>query len=373
MAAAGRAGEAFAVDLRLEVPPGGVTPAGAAALQRLAEAERVPLTVTLAPRAAALDGAEVVLCPGVPEAWAAVRGVLAACGWADAPAEGAGAVVAAALGAPALLGLAREVAARSAPALLVTLPPVPDILAGAARRRFGVSGLRAVGLGWHLEALRARLAALGGASADAVALVHGGVHRVGWVLRFAVEGREGYGELAERLGAASEPLAEVYRLTGLVPTVASGGWPWNPPGVAMPADDAPWAEPGAGEGDGSAVGRLVRAVATGEPAVIGLDVPFGGEALNWAPEVTVEVPAVVVGQNVEPVAVGPLPAGVDGLPRLLGLQRALASDYLAAAAQGQLLRALAATPQWGTPRQWRALAAALHERTGAALEAAVRP
>ena len=319
------------------------------------------ITVQAADRPAALEGATLVLCLDPVPLPVSPQQILAECGWRDAPPVGAPAVLASVLAGPGVLDLARSVTARAPDALLVMMGSLPDVLAGAARRRFGVGGLRAVGMGTHLGTLRLRLARLFGAAPERLALVHGGVHRVGWVLRFGVDGRDGYSELPDRL-APDAGLREVWELTGLIPTVCDAGWPWGP---SLPG---PVEEP-----EGMAIGRLVRAVATGEPDVVGLDVPFAGEALSWPPEVTAEVPAVVVGTHVDPVAVGPLPPGADGLPRLLALQRGLVSDYLANPDPAILLRALAATPQWGTPRQWRRLVSNAEAAVGESLARAVRP
>ena len=362
---AGSGGEsAFGLDIALDrADPD--APLTVALLGRQAAGAPLPVAVTAGERAEALDGADVVLCLDLPDSCLAPGALLAGCDWADAPQAGAGGLAAAVLAGPAVLALAREVAARAPAALLVMMGVLPDVLAGAARRRFGVGGLRAVGMGPHLGDLRSRLAALFAAAPERVALVHGGVHRLGWVLRFAVDGRDGYGELAERI-AGDPALADVWELTGLIPTVCDGGWPW---GGALPVGPG-----GSGTGGaGRALGRLLRAVATGDPDVIGLDVPFSGEALSWTPEVTAEVPAVVVGNRVDPVAVGPLPPGVDGLPRMLALQRGLASDYLANPDPAVLLRALAATPHWGTPARWRRLVGALQLHAEPGLAQAVRP
>lgn len=372
LADSARGEDAFVLDLTLDRddPDAPVT---VAFLGRQAEGARVSLNVAAADRAQALDGADVVLCLDLPDSGPDAQALLHACDWAEAPAAGAMALAEAVLAGPAVLALAREVAARAPGALLVMMCGLPDVLAGAARRRFGVGGLRAVGMGPHLGELRSRLAALLAAAPERVALVHGGVHRVGWVLRFAVDGRDGYGELAEHI-AGDPALADVWDLTGLIPTVCDGGWPWGPAAAdaAWAAPPAAWGGPSRG-GGGRALGRLLRAIATGDPDVIGLDVPFSGEAVSWAPEVTVEVPAVVVGNRVDPVAVGPLPPGVDGLPRLLALQRGLASDYLANPDPALLLRALAATPHWGTPARWRRLVAELQRHAETGLAQAVRP
>lgn len=329
---------------------------GAAALGAAVRAAGCPVQVL--ERAAALEGAALVLCPPRPSAEADALWTTA--GWPDAPPVGPPALMRTILSGPAVMELARQVTKRAPDALLVLTGQLSDVLAGAARRRFGVGGLRPVGLGVHLAALRLRLAELFGAAPERVALVHGGVHGVGWILRFAVDGRDGYGELPSHIGQDAV-LEEVWRLTGLIPTVPEGGWPW---GAEAPSPESAWQ---------LALRRLLRAVASGEPDVVGLDVPFSGEALSWPAEVTAEVPAVVVGTHVDPVAVGPLPPAADGLPRMLALQRGLASDYLASPDPAVLLRALAATPQWGSPSAWRRLTVSLEAVLGTTLEHAVRP
>jgi alpha-galactosidase/6-phospho-beta-glucosidase family protein len=401
----------FPVCLALVDPDAGRAERMAAYVRLLAAHRGLPLEALVASREEALEGARLVLCsPGLPERWRLLEEVYARVGWRP-PAEGPGAVAEAAAVGPFLLALAREAMARCPGAPLVTLLNPTDILAGAARRRFGAAGLRAVGLCVEVEGLRGALAFLLDAEEEDVVLVHGGVNHVGWVVRFSVAGRDGYGELGERLQALGDHpglhpgnrlIPELYALTGLIRSSAYHAWPFtlpSPPSgtagafpdkrrlaeeavdaalrsgqpVAEPTRVHPEASPLYYPGTGRAVGRMVRAMAAAEPAVLALQVPYAGEALGWAPEITVEVPTVVAGTEIAPVAVGPLPLGVDGLPRLLGQQRALASDYLAGPDAALLRRALAATPEWGSTAQIRALADAVHERFAAELEAAAAP
>ena len=403
----------FEAELALVDEDGGA--AGAAAyVDLLARARGVALRPAVLPRAAALDGARLVLCAPTARQPALALGQLRqtcqAVGWVP-PTDGPGAVAAAVAIGPFYLALACEVTRRCPRALLLTALGPADVLAGAARRRFGIAGLRAVGLSVEVEALRATLAHLLGTPEDEILLMHGGVGGVGWVVRFAVGGRDGYGEMGDRLRAlAADPglrpseraLPALYALTGMIRSSPSRVWPFQLEAEPAPEPDstppaetafeaalsaalaggAPLAEaPPAAEahaspllqpGAGRSVGRLVRAMATGEPAVVSLQVPYAGEVLGWSPEVTVEVPAVAAGDQIEPMAVGPLPAGVDGLPRLLGQQRALAADYLAHPDPGLLRRAFAVTPEWGRVDQMHRLAEALHAEFGAALEAASR-
>lgn len=362
----------------------------------LARERRLALEADLRPAAQALDGAQLVLCSlAGAQNRARLAGVCARAGW-EGPASAPGEVATAVALAPLALPLAREMSARCPDAPLVVLAEPPDILAGAMRRRFGHAGLRPVGLGHHIEALRGLLAVGLGLPEDDVTLVHGGVHGMGWVARFLAGGHDGYAELGGELAAlggrpgasaAHRLISEVYELTGLVPTSAGPGWPFPqsdelPPAAAEVLEAAlaggrTIPERGDGPGGvfraevGRALGRLARALATGEPAVLPLQLPYAGEALGWSPEVTVEVPAVATPGGIDPVQIGPLPAGVDGLPRMLGQQRAIASDYLAGPEEPLLRRALAATPEWGSPAQIRALSAGLHAEFGPDLEAAL--
>ncbi len=348
---------------------------------------------------AALDGAQLVVDGGVESDGLPARAASCLDALEGAAAGGPGAVVAAVSGGAAFLALAREAARRCPGAPLVTLAKPPDVLAGAARRRFGHTGLRPVGVCGGVEALRRVLAMALGVAAEDVTLIHGGVHGLGWVARFAVAGRDGYSEYGEALlglgKRADLPpeaavVAQVYALTGLLPTSAPPGWPFVPvpavrPGPAVPAPTCrvaalvaalrsgrPLARiPAAAAGQ--AVAAAARALGEGLAVVVPLQVPYAGEALGWSPEVTVEAPAIVTREGIAPVQVGPLPPGVDGLARMLGQQRALASDYLAGPDLATLTRALAATPLWGTPAQIRGLAEVLHAEFAPGLEAAVRP
>lgn len=376
----------------------------------LARSRRLPLAADVRSPAAALDGADLVLCSaGLPERGARLEAIYERLGWAG-PAEGPGAVAAAVAMGPFFLGLAREAVGRCPGAPLVSLVDPTDVLAGAARRRFGHAGLRPLGLCVEVEGLRGALAFGFGVPEEDVTLVHGGVNHVGWVARFLVAGRDGYADLGGDLAAlggragmhpANRMISEIYGLTGLIRSSAYHAWPLvltdAPPEAegavfpnkgrfhrealnaaleaGRPIPEPPRCHPEASPlhypGTGRAVGRMARALATGEAAVVALQLPYAGEALGWSPEITVEVPAVVTHAGIDPVQIGPLPPGVDGLPRMLGQQRAMGSDYLAGPDEPALRRALAATPQWGSVGQIRALAAALHAEFGAELDAAV--
>lgn len=386
----------FAVDLALADVAAGASGTAAEHALRIGTRAGLSLTACAAATEEALDGADLVLCADrSTSARRRLSQVYAAVGWAP-PACGSGVVGEGCAAGASFLESARAAAARCPAAPLVTLAPPVDVLAGAARRCFGITGLRAVGLSPEVEILRGRLAALLTTPERQILLVHGGVDRVGWVVRFAAGGRDGYGDFGDRLqamgadpclSASDRLILDIYGLTAMIRTSARQAWPFDVPGVpesggcdpdALPASDPPLAPAAAvaappdGTGTARTIGRLVCAMATGERDVVALQVPYAGDALAWSPEITVEVPVVVGGPHMEPMAVGPLPAGVDGLPRLLGQQRALASDYLAAPEVAVLRRALAATPLWGRADQIRALADALHAAFAPGLEAAGR-
>ena len=401
--------EPFPVELALAEAGAPAGEAGAAYARLLAGHTGVALDARMASIEQALDGADLVLCAAAStEGGRGLQQVYAAAGWTP-PAWGPGALAEACAAAPPFLQWARAAAARCPGAPLVTLTAPTDVLAGAARRRYGLTGLRTVGLSGEVGVLRGRLASLFRVPEEQILLMHGGVDRVGWVVRFAVAGRDGYGDLGDqiqgwladpRLDALDRLISEVYALTGMIRTSARQMWPFAFPDAPepLPGDAAARAEAderamagavaagrplGAPAGlddpdaqwdksTGRALARIARAMATGELTVVSLQVPYAGETLGWSPEVTVEVPAVVGGPQIEPMAVGPLPTGVDGLPRLLGQQRALASDYLAAPDLSVLKRALAATPQWGRADQIAALAEALHAAFASRLESAAR-
>ncbi len=410
LAQAAETGPPWAVELALAGDPAAA--ASAAYVELLAARDGVPLSAAPASPPEALRGARLVIaaCEGA-DAARRLDLVQRRAGWMPPP-EGPGAVASAVAFAPGVLALARE-AARTAPeAPLLLLGSGADVLAGAVRRRFGVGGFRAMGFSPRVDELRAVLGHLLGAPEEDILLLHGGVDQVGWVVRFAVGGRDGYGELGDRLAAlggrpdlrpAERLIPAVYGLTGMLRAGAGSVWPFapgdgaaGPPGPrsfprGVPArqaalsaavargtaldaagghpDDSPLVAAPAGR----ALGRMARALATGELAIVALQMPYAGDVLGWSPEVTVEVPAAVAGARVEPVAVGPLPPGVDGIPRLLGQQRSLASDYLARPDEAALCRALAATPEWGRMDQIRGMAAALHAEFGTDLLAAVGP
>lgn len=398
--------QVFGAELALVDPDPGRAERMATYVGVLARSRHLPLTAAMRPLSAALDGADLVICSaGLPERRARLDAIYGRLGWAVPP-EGPGVVAEAAATGPFVLDLARQAVGRCPGAPMVGLVDPTDVLAGAARRRFGHAGLRPLGLCVEVETLRGTLAFGLGLPEEDVTLVYGGVNHVGWVARFLVAGRDGYAELGGELSVLSHRagmypenrmISEIYGLTGLIRSSASRAWPFvltaTPPAAlpdgcrlqrealkaaleaGRPIPEPPRCHPLAAPlncpGTGRAVGRMARALATGEPSVMALQVPYAGEALGWSPEITVEVPAVVTPGGIDPVQVGPLPPGVDGLPRMLGQQRAIASDYLAGPDEQVLRRALAATPHWGSVAQIHALAAALHTEFAAELDAAV--
>ena len=349
----------------------------------VARAYGLPLTASVpATRDEALAGADLVLL----SVWLAEehrRAQALAQRVGLDPAEDGPAQIAEALSlAPFCRQLGADMARLCPRALFMGLVNPTDILPRIVE---GSSGVRSLGLCVEVEGMRGLLSYHLGLGRDELALDHVGVNHDGWVLRMRARGEDAYPLWAQAAARLAEdpdyhPHAHsglaLYRLTGYLRTSPYHHLPWGYQHPAWAAERlaAAWPDKrrlyaGALEqalqtGEpivdpwpqhpersplnypftGRQIGRLARAVATGEPYLSPLQVRNGGAISNWPDETTVEVPVLVGGRSVQPLAMGEAPEWLCGPARLAAVQRRLVADYALQGDPALLHRALAAVP-----------------------------
>jgi alpha-galactosidase len=210
-------------------------------------------------------------------------------------------------------------------------------------------GAGAVGLCHSVYWTVDRLAGYLGLPPAEVDALSGGMNHLAWILRLEHRGRDLYPELREFVAAGRVPdddlvRADMFQRFGYYPTESSEHHaeynPWYiPKGDLAERMHVPIGEyltrvannlaeyeetrrrldagePFEIERSGEYAAVIIHSLATGEPARIVANVPnhidpsgFAGGSLisNLPPEATVEVPALVDGLGVHPIAVGPLP------------------------------------------------------------------
>ncbi len=358
-------------------------------------------------RAAALEGADLVLASvWLREEHARLDRIVEALG-IELPEEGPGLAGWAAACAPWSLALAAEMRTHCPEALFVTLMNPTDVIAGAVGE---AGGVRAVGLCVEVDGLRGALAYYFRIPAEQIALVHAGVNHDGWLLGLQVDGEDRYAELCARWDEAERDpdfhpgnlgIRPILDLTGHLRSSAYHHWPYQP---APPADreerwrrwagkrerceaalaealargepiaDPPHIHPERSRlqypHTGQTVGRLLESLVTRTPHVLPLQVPNHGAIANFPALAMVEVPALVQGRTIRPLAVGELPQWLGGYTRLLAVQRRLVIEYLCRPQLETLKRALAVLPMFGPPEGLNRYAEALHREFGPALGAA---
>jgi alpha-galactosidase/6-phospho-beta-glucosidase family protein len=397
-----RAQAVFEVELALY----DVEPARAERMRAYAElvarAWAVPLTASVpATRAAALEGADVVLASvWLREEHARLDRLTAALGL-ELPEEGPGLAGWAAACAPWSLALAAEMRARCPDALFVTLMNPTDVIAGAVAE---AGGLRAVGLCVEVDGLRGALAYYFDIPDERITLVHAGVNHDGWLLRLLVDGEDCTAPLLARWDEAERDpdfhpgnlgIRPILDLTGHLRSSAYHHWPYRPEPPpdrearwrrwagkrerceaalaeavdrGQPIADPPHIHPERSRMQyphtGQTLGRLMESLIAGAPHVLPLQVPNHGAIANFPAQAVVEVPTLVQGRAIRPLAVGELPDWLGGYTRLLAVQRRLVIEYLCQPRLETLKRALAVLPMFGTPEGLNRYAEALHHEFG---------
>ncbi len=349
----------------------------------VARARGLPLVAASAgSREEALEGAGLVLL----SAWLGqehrrAREIVARAG-IDPHDDGLAQVADALSLAPFCFGLGADMRRLCPGTLFAGLVNPTDILPAIIE---GSSGVRSVGLCVEVEGLRGLLAYHLGLERDGLQLEHVGVNHDGWVLRMRVGERDVY-PLWQAAAAELErdpgyhPHAHgglaMYRLTGYLRTSPyhnlpfrcehphdarermAADWPDKRRLYAQALDRAlasgmpiadPWPQhpersPLNYPGTGRQIGRLARALATGQATTGPLQVRNGGAVPNWPAEVTVEVPVEAAGRDVRPVAVGEAPEWLCGAARLEAIQRRMVADYALRRDPALLRQALAVVP-----------------------------
>ena len=296
--------------------------------------------------------------------------------------------------------IGEEMQRRAAPgAVFATLVNPTDVLAGAFERRFG---FRSCGVCCEVGGLIGMLAHYLGFRFDDFELNHVGVNHLGWVLGLRIQGRDAYGLVRERLPElARRPdfyptslmMPPVLRLTGHLKSSAYHRWPHTAgEGVDWQAAMKPWAgkrerqqkalddalasrqpiaddEPAHPERSvfqyrelGRQIGQMMTAMATGAARVVPLQVRNAGATRQFPAESWVEVPTLVAGTRIQPLAVGDAPEWLIANDRSFALSRMLTSEWLAEPKFESLLHALAVLPMFGAVEEMLGLAGDLQEQ-----------
>lgn len=370
----------------------------------------LPLTtIACGTRAEALTAADLVLlCVSLPEERRRGEALAQTVG-INPHEDDLGGIALALSIAPFCLALGIEMQRLCPQALFLDLVNPTDILATIVQ---GHSGVRSVGLCVEVEGLRGLLAYHLGLAPDELELDHVGINHDGWVLRMRVGDRDAY-PLWQRVqpGLEDDPAYHpqgmgglaVCRLTGYLRASTYHNLPYrfaDPAGMwervaqdwpevralhdravdeALATDTPivdPWPahparSPLSYPGTGRQIGRLLRAVGTGLPYVSALQVQNRGAIAGWPDDVTVEVPVLVEGCDVRPLAMGMAPEWLCGGTRLVAIQRRLVSEYALRREPALLRQALAATPWAAETRALEAYARELHCRYGEWLAAEV--
>lgn len=380
-----------------------IRPESAQRMARYAEvvagAWDVPLRAVVAPnRDEALAGADVVLVSvWLEEEHRRIEALYHDLGHTPAE-EGPGVAAWAIHCVPWALGVAADMRRLCPGALFLTVMNPTDVTAGAVNE---IGGVRAAGMCVEVDGLRGALAYYMRVDPDEITLDHAGVNHDGWVLRFWVRGRDGYALWRQRLEEITKDpdyhpgnriIPRIAALTGHLKSSGYHHWPYDVPeteqerplwarwrgkresyeaaltealATGVPITDPPGIHPERSRLNypltGIAVGRLMRAVATGRPHVLPLQVPNHGAVTNLPEDAIVEVPVLVQGRELHPLPMGTLPEWLGGVTRLLAIQRRLIIDYLAQGELRTLKQALAVLPMYSTVQQLDALAETLHE------------
>jgi len=366
----------------------------------------MPLRARVAPSLAeAIDGANLVLLsishPGLEEGWRALHDRFPVEPHGEGPARVA---YEAARIFEACVPIGEEMRKRAAPnAVFATLVNPTDAVAGAFERRFGI---KSIGMCCEVGGLIGMLAHHLGYRFEDFALSHVGVNHDGWVLDLRIRGEDRYAFIRERLPEiATRPdfhpvslmMLPVLRLTGHLRSSAYHRWPsvagekidWDAAMKPWPnqrerheaaleqalrtgqpiLDDAP-AHPELSAFQyrefGRHIGQTMAAMATGVPRIVPLQVRNTGASAQFPAESVLEVPTLVAGTRIQPLAVGPAPEWLIATTRSFALSRALASEYLADPNLETLLHSLAVFPMFGMAENLLGFAEALHR--GFALE-----
>jgi alpha-galactosidase/6-phospho-beta-glucosidase family protein len=349
---------------------------------------------TTATREEALDNADLVFVSvalydrlkEINEALSAVN--------ANMPEPGPGDVAEAVAVAPFYKDLAKDMKQYCPSATHISLVNPTDVIA----LFMNMMGVKAVGICVEVEGLRGALAYYFRVPEEAIEITHAGVNHYGWTLDLKINGQDGYKLLHERMPEIEKDIdfhpgnygiMRIFELTG---HLLSSGYHTPPfyfePKVKLdwsrwegkreslekaleeslqtrkPIIDRPMIHPERSlvyyPGTGKAIGRLIRAMATGEEDLVSLQVINNGAVSNFPDNSCVEVPTFVKGKEFTPQSVGELPDWFGGITRQLAIQRRMMAEYLVNPSLDLLKRSLSALPILASVEKHLRFAETLH-------------
>lgn len=344
----------------------------------------------------ALEGAELVFASiGL---WDDIRKVNQALDAVNAhlPETGPGTAAEAVAVAPFFVKLAGEIRKHCPEAIFATLVNPTDVLSLLMNRL----GLNSTSICVEVEGLRGALAYYFRVPEDAVEMVYAGVNHDGWTLELGINGQDGYELLKEKRYEIPEDsdfhpgnygMLAIFDLTGHLRSSAYHHPPfhfesgpssqdWQRWGEkrrkgeeameealrsGRPIADPPQIHPERSllryPGTGRTIGRMIRAIATGQPEIVPLQTLNDGAISNFPDDVCVEVPVSVAGKHITPQKVGELPEWLGGLTRLFAIQRRMIVDYLLEPSLESLKQAVSVVPVLGSAEKHVRFVKALHE------------
>ena len=112
---------------------------------------------------------------------------------------------------------------------------------------------------------------------------------------------------------------------------------------------------------GRQIGQMMAAMATNTPRVVPLQVRNGGATAQFPAESWVEVPTLVAGTRIQPLAADDAPEWLIANERAFALSRMLTSEWLAEPKAETLHKALSVFPMFGVVEDMLGLAGKLQE------------
>lgn len=343
----------------------------------------------------ALEGSDLVFASiGL---WDDIRKVNQALDKANAhlPETGPGTAAEAVAVAPFFFNLAEEIKKHCPEAIFATLVNPTDVLSLLMNRL----GLNSASVCVEVEGLRGALAYYFRVPEEAVEMVYAGVNHDGWTLELRINGQDGYELLRKkRHEIPKDPnfhpgnygMLAIFDLTGHLKSSAyhhppfyfESGLPnedWQKWGAkaqkgeeaikealknGKPIADPPNIHPEQSllryPGTGRTIGRMIRAIATGQPETVPLQVLNNGTVSNFPDDVCVEVPVSVSGKQITPQKVGQLPQWLGGLTQLFAIQRRMIADYLFDPSLELLKQAVSVVPILGSTEKHIRFVETLH-------------
>ncbi|MEK7395507.1 MAG: hypothetical protein AAB116_01090 [Candidatus Poribacteria bacterium] len=313
---------------------------------------------------------------------------------ANMPEPGPGDVAEAVAVAPFYKDLAKDMKQYCPSATHISLVNPTDVIA----LFMNMMGVKAVGICVEVEGLRGALAYYFRVPEEAIEIIHAGVNHNGWTLDLKINGQDGYKLLHEKLPEIEKDIdfhpgnygiMRIFELTG---HLLSSGY-HTPPFYFEPKNNLDWSRwEGKREsyekalesafqtkkpitdrpmghpehslvnypGTGKAIGRLIRAMATGEKDLVSLQVINNGAVSNFPDNSCVEVPTFVKGKGFTPQNVGELPEWFGGITRQLAIQRRMMAEYLVNPSLDLLKRSLSALPILASVEKHLRFAETLH-------------